>query len=632
MKKVIKFLCLLLIAALIAILVLKNGAKAADVGASVSENTIEVDGIVILTVEFPESVIECHGTFSCSGGGEVTNNNSEYALDYTGEGTKTPSFSLKGVTAGSTTISFSFPQETVSFEGGEVNNEPYEGSITVTVNDKEQEKPRIKISINREMPLNIGDTANISVEVYPDDDTVTYNTTSNPESGVIDFSEDSGSILAVGAGTATITATSSSGVSDEVSITVNGGETPEELTLTPEHIDLIIGGESSSAGITAENKDVTWSIKEGESVVQLNDRQSRHVVVVAISEGNATIVGTTSDGESKEVSITVKNKENPDPGPGPEPEPDPGQEGKPPELSTSSITLNAGGESATIRVTNDVPVDWTSDKPNVVAIAGNHTDTETAIISDNPGKATITATAKNGGKIAEVSVTVSKNEQAAPEITPPGNIRLEVGRSVFLSANQGVNWSSGNSSVASVSSDGTVTAKGVGETRITATNGSGKSSSVTVTVVQASNGGGSGNGSNPEEPANPDQGTITTDTFEISPTKTQTLNIGDTLQIKVTKGTASSWKSSKPAVATVDNNGKVTANSAGTTIITAVASDGSVAQVKVRVRDENGEVPEPDSESNTDVPSTGEASTELLLVLGVLTCVIAMFIFRKKTK
>lgn len=632
MKKVIKFLCLLLIAALIAILVLKNGAKAADVGASVSENTIEVGGTVRLTVEFPESVIECHGTFSCSGGGEVTNNNSEYALDYTGEGTKTPSFSLKGVTAGSTTISFSFPQETVSFEGGEVNNEPYEGSITVTVNDKEQEKPRIKISINREMPLNIGDTANISVEIYPDDDTVTYNVTSNPESGVIDFSEDSGSILAVGAGTATITATSSSGVSDEVSITVNGGETPEELTLTPDRTELIIGDQSST-GITA-SKDVTWSIKDDDSVVQLNDKQSRHVAVVAIKEGTATIVGTTSDGESKEVSITVKNKENPDPGPGPGPgpEPDPGQEGQTPKLSQSSITLNAGGESATIRVTNGVPVEWTSDKPDVVAIAANRTDTETAIISNKSGTAIITATAKDGGKVATVSVTVNKNEQAAPTITPSGNIRLEVGKSVFLDANQGVNWSSGNSSVASVSSDGTVTAKGVGETKITATNGSGKSSSVTITVVQASNGGGSGNESNPEEPANPDQGTETTSTFAISPTKTQTLNIGDTLQINVTKGTASSWKSSKPAVATVDNNGKVTANSAGTSIITAVASDGSVAQVKVRVRDENGEVPEPDSESNTDVPSTGEASTELLLVLGVLTCVIAMFIFRKKTK
>ncbi len=623
MKKVIKFLCLLLIAALIAILVLKNGAKADGnvESAGFDKESVDVDKEIQLTVKFPKAVTSCSGTFTCSGDGAVTDTSGRQSLEHLTGTTDSPTFTLIGATPGNVTINFNFT--TVSYEDG-TSDVNVTGSASTIVNGAEPviEAPVIKPHNDITLQVNGEMSGEITTDVE-----VTWKSSDENVAKIQQNSGTSINIIPVQAGTSTITATNSAG-SDSINVTVEGGgEDPqppvEKFEVSPTSITskgqtyvTPKNGQAGSATSTNESVATATVVDDGNSVL-----------VDAIGEGEAEITITKKDSsEAAKVTVSIQGEQPPTP-------PTP-VEGETPELNQSSITLNAGGESATIRVTNNVPVDWSIDKEssNYIALASNRTDTQVTVISKNSGTATVTATAKDGGKVATVSVTVNKSEQAAPTITPSGNIRLEVGKSVFLSANQGVNWSSGNSSVASVSSDGTVTAKGVGETRITATNGSGKSSSVTVTVVQASNGGGSGNESNSEEPANPDQGSETTSTFGISPTKTQTLNIGDTLQIKVTKGSASSWKSSKPAVATVDNNGKVTANSAGTTIITAVASDGSVAQVKVRVRDENGEVPEPDSESDEDVPSTGEASTELLLVLGVLTCVIAMFIFRKKTK
>lgn len=622
MKKVIKFLCLLLIVALIAILVLKNGAKA-DSDVTISGNSdVTVNSTETYTITFPYNVTSFSGSISYSGDGEVSFGGDivegNGAVYYDGGSSNTFTFTAQATKAGSVTISITAevtPADSTQ-AGGQLS-----GSVDINIVGEEppEQEPSITLRIDNST-IQVNEIAHISVaSIYPEGDTVTY---SSDKENIATVDQD-GVITGVSAGEATITATTGKGASATKMITVEGGETPpvSEFSVSPDKITskgqnvvTVTGGPAGSAK------------SSNESVATAVVTEDGNVLVDAIGTGTATITITKKDStERATVSVNIQDEQPVTPP----------VEGQTPVLNPTSITLNAGGESATI--TSDIPVNWSSSDTSKVAIASSSSDTQATVISNNAGSAIITATAKEGGKTATVSVTVNKNEQAAPKITPSGNIRLEVGKSVFLSADQGVNWSTGNNSIASVSSDGTVTAKGVGETKITATNGSGKSSSVTITVAQASNGGGSGGessggGSNTEEPANPDKGTETTSTFAISPTKTQTLNIGDTLQIKVTKGTASSWKSSKPAVASVDNSGKVTANSAGTTIITAVASDGSVAQVKVRVRDENGEVPEPDSESNTDVPSTGEASTELLLVLGVLTCVIAMFIFRKKTK
>ena len=52
----------------------------------------------------------------------------------------------------------------------------------------------------------------------------------------------------------------------------------------------------------------------------------------------------------------------------------------------------------------------------------------------------------------------------------------------------------------------------------------------------------------------------------------------------MTNGVEVTWESSNPVVATVDDNGKVTAKRSGSAVITAVTSDGLKAECQVNVK------------------------------------------------
>ena len=123
-----------------------------------------------------------------------------------------------------------------------------------------------------------------------------------------------------------------------------------------------------------------------------------------------------------------------------------------------------------------------------------------------------------------------------------------------------VTWISSNPNVASVSPNGTVTAVSNGTTRITATFGF-ASGSTSVTVAQ-------------------EAGSI-----EITPDSATLESVGATVQLeavvndtggKPIPGAAVAWSSNDPAVATVDDNGLVTAVTSGITRIT--ATSGGVSE------------------------------------------------------
>ncbi len=118
-----------------------------------------------------------------------------------------------------------------------------------------------------------------------------------------------------------------------------------------------------------------------------------------------------------------------------------------------------------------------------------------------------------------------------------------------------VTWTSSNARVAMVSPGGQVTAVSNGTARITATFGF-ASASVSVSVVQ-------------------EAGSIT-----ISPESATLETVGATVQMEavvhdtgnsVIPGAAVMWSTGDPSIATVDNNGLVTAVSSGTTQITATS-------------------------------------------------------------
>lgn len=123
-----------------------------------------------------------------------------------------------------------------------------------------------------------------------------------------------------------------------------------------------------------------------------------------------------------------------------------------------------------------------------------------------------------------------------------------------------VHWSSSNPAVASVGANGLVTALRPGTAVITASAG-GKTGACTVTCDWE---GDSGEDSPSDEPLR----LLRTDMTFFNPGESFTLTV-----LNVPSGTAVSWRSLDPAVATVDANGRVVAVGSGTTKIIATVGD-----------------------------------------------------------
>ncbi|WP_052122929.1 Ig-like domain-containing protein, partial [Bifidobacterium cuniculi] len=201
---------------------------------------------------------------------------------------------------------------------------------------------------------------------------------------------------------------------------------------------------------------------------------------------------------------------------------------------------------------------------NVGDVSGqNYTATgEYVVIKDNTGNYDTVAPC-----IVEVpvsSVTISG-----------GNVSLTEGETKALTAtvspanatDRAVSWKSSNTSVATVDSNGKVTAKAKGTATITATAGD-KSASVTVTVNAA-------------------VVDIPVESITISGTGVADgmleMNAQTTMSLTASVSPANAtnqevtWKSNNTNLAVVDTNGQVTAKAAGTVVITATAGGRSDA-------------------------------------------------------
>lgn len=166
---------------------------------------------------------------------------------------------------------------------------------------------------------------------------------------------------------------------------------------------------------------------------------------------------------------------------------------------------------------------------------------------------------------------------------------LKIGDSLSLTAtvtpsnatNKNVTWSSSNSSIASVV-NGVVTANRAGTATITATTADGGFVATCVVTV--------------ESDLQPDDDVVSVSSIQLDKTS-MTLALGISVRLKatITPSNATNqnivWSSSNPSVAYV-SNGLVTANKAGTAIITATTEDGGfVATCNVTVKDDDNDVP-----------------------------------------
>ena len=170
-------------------------------------------------------------------------------------------------------------------------------------------------------------------------------------------------------------------------------------------------------------------------------------------------------------------------------------------------------------------------------------------------------------------------------------------------------WSSDNSSVASVSSDGTVSAVGAGSANITVEVKIGSASkkltcNVTVTASQPK-------GATDEEKLNSLK-------FELSKSSLS-LSVGstDTLSVSVTGDypASISWSSGDSKIAGVDGNGKVTAVAAGETTVTATAKINNatrkVGDCKVTVASQTYKITKIEGDGKIRVGETGTVKVTL---------------------
>ena len=244
------------------------------------------------------------------------------------------------------------------------------------------------------------------------------------------------------------------------------------VTLNKTALSLVNGTNETLIATVAPNdaadKSVNWS-SSNESVATVNSSGK----VTAKAVGTTTITVTTVDGgKTATCTVTVT------------------------PILVSSISLS----NASVNVGSTVTLTPTISPSNAANknVTWSSSDTGKATVNSSgvvtgvsAGTVTITATAQDGSGVSG-SCTVTVNNVPVTSVTlNKSSLSLVNGTNETLVAtvnpsnatNKSVNWSSSNTSVATVNSSGKVTAKAVGTTTITVTTvDGGKTATCTVTV------------------------------------------------------------------------------------------------------------------------------------------------------
>ena len=407
-------------------------------------------------------------------------------------------------------------------------------------------QPAESISLQETAEMYVGASLKLTATVLPEDvtdKTVTWSTSD----ATIATVDNEGNVTAVSVGEATITATCGD-KSATCKVTVNP-ILAESITFDKTELTLTIGASDKlTATVLPENvtdKTVTWSTSD--AAIATVDNEGN---VTAISVGEATVMATCGD-----KTATCKVTVNP-------------ILAESITLDKSELTLTIGAsEKLTATVlpedVTDKTVTWSTSDAAIATV-----DNEGNVTAISVGEATITATC--GDKSATCKVTV--NPILADSITlDKTELTLTIGASEKLTAtvlpedvtDKTVTWSTSDAAIATVDNEGNVTAILVGEATITATcDDNSATCKVTVNPILAES--------------------ITLDKSEL------TLAIGASEKLTATvlpedvTDKTVTWSTSDAAIATVDNEGNVTAILVGEATITATCGD-KTATCKVTV-------------------------------------------------
>ena len=378
-----------------------------------------------------------------------------------------------------------------------------------------------------------------------------------------------GVVTGVAPGTATITATSE-GKSGSATVTVNAPAPAAvaSVTVAPTTLPLQVG---QTGTLSATTRDAANNVLTGRAIAWTSSNEAVATVangtVTAVAAGSATITAT-SEGKTGTAAVTVT---------------------APPPAAVASVTVDPATVNLTTGKTQQVTATPRDAQGNALtgrtvtwasANTGVATVTAGLITAVAPGNTNVTATSE--GKIGTVAVTVTAPAVGSVSITP-GAATVNVAATASLSAtvrdvdnaviqNAAVAWSSDKPQTASVSQSGVVTGLIPGTATISASFG-GKTGTAVITVQLAP-----------------------VATLTVSPAKlnlrdrngertgTLTATLRDALGNTLT-GRMVMWASSNVQVATVTQDGLVTAQNPGDATVTAT-SEGKSGTAAVNVRND----------------------------------------------
>lgn len=342
----------------------------------------------------------------------------------------------------------------------------------------------------------------------------------------------------------------------------------ERIEILSDEINL-----KSSETYTIKTKVYPTNATNSKIIWETNDTRIATVTdegfVMARTSGTTYLTAYASNGVSASVTVNVQS----------------------PPVNLSSIVLTPSaislekGDTYQTKI-NFIPINafiskvsYTSSNNNIVSVSNSG-----LITAKNEGSAVVTA--KVNGITDSINVNVIKTNTLVDVYSIKINkndFSLKVGEKVALKAtitpnnatNKVVTWTSSNTNIVSVDSNGQVEGKNEGSAIITATSTNGKKSTINVTVIK-----------DETTPLPPSKENNPTELLlSISSVKLQNK---ETKQVKVTilPLTASQevdWVSGSPSIATVSSTGIITGIKSGTTTVSAITKNGLVAKVKVTV-------------------------------------------------
>ena len=265
------------------------------------------------------------------------------------------------------------------------------------------------------------------------------------------------------------------------------------------------------------------------------------------------------------------------------------------------------GKTATLTATispsntTNKTVTWTSSNTKVVTV-----NSVGVVTGKSIGSAIITAKTSNG-KTATSTITVVSSSSSIIESVSviPESRTIKVGSKISLLAtikptdapNKKVTWTSNNSAVAEVDSFGVVTAKKAGIAKITVTTQDGGKKAVSVITVE-----GSSTSPSPSPTLKP---TISVESISLKPLS-EAIEVGNTLLLsaEINPSNATNkgvkWSTSNPVIATVSQNGIVTAKAPGMVEIIVTSNDGNKQAIAYIVVNEKSK--DVDNQSSVIIP------------------------------